>query len=416
MPHFFECGIAFFTTFVRMIIVIVLMSLAVIGLLLDAYIYYRTLRHASSCRWLRILYFVQAGVFNLGMVVVMGLYESLIGSTTDNMVMVMWLILIFMMSFLPKLIFALFSIIELLVSKIFKRSMHWLLYCGLLLGLSLLGVMMWGVSITRNNIKISRVDIISKELPESFNGFKIAFFSDVHLGNLGGNQAFLNQLVDKINSLDADIVFQGGDFVNAHSSEFTPLIKAIFERITSPVYSVLGNHDLGIYINNLTPEKERASLEQVIALQKQMGWQVLIDQQLWLHRNGDSISLAGLNYPQKAKLGISQQPIDPKAFVQTMANVPDSAFSIVISHTPSMWDFVPKAVSQVNLMISGHVHSGQVKVCGHSPASYLYPLWSGLYLDRGRYLYVNDGIGYVAFPMRIGANPEITLFTLKRKS
>ena len=71
-----------------------------------------------------------------------------------------------------------------------------------------------------------------------------------------------------------------------------------------------------------------------------------------------------------------------------------------------------------DLTLSGHVHSMQLKIRpwgrGWSPAKWIYKHWSGRY-DTGRHtLYVNDGTGYVAYPMRLGAWPEVTLFTLKR--
>ena len=105
----------------------------------------------------------------------------------------------------------------------------------------------------------------------------------------------------------------------------------------------------------------------------------------------------------------------------TYRHVSDSTFNITISHTPQNWDEI-RAAGKADLTLSGHVHAMQMKI--HlggktwSPARWMYPRWSGLYTEDGKYLYINDGMGYVMYPMRIGAYPEITLITLRstRKS
>ena len=71
-----------------------------------------------------------------------------------------------------------------------------------------------------------------------------------------------------------------------------------------------------------------------------------------------------------------------------------------------------------DLTLSGHVPAMQFKIRpwgrGWPPAAWLYEHWSGRYDDGRHTLYINDGTGCVAYPMRLGAWPEVTLFTLKR--
>ena len=97
--------------------------------------------------------------------------------------------------------------------------------------------------------------------------------------------------------------------------------------------------------------------------------------------------------------------------------VPDSLFNITLVHLPQLWGQILET-GHGDLTLSGHVHSMQFKIRpwgrGWSPASWIYEHWSGRYDADGRTLYVNDGTGYVAYPMRLGAWPEVTLFTLKR--
>lgn len=101
----------------------------------------------------------------------------------------------------------------------------------------------------------------------------------------------------------------------------------------------------------------------------------------------------------------------------TYRDVPEGLYNITAAHVPQLWDRI-LGTGHGDLTLSGHVHSMQSKFrlagCAFSPAQLLYRRWSGPYEEQGRTLYVNDGIGCVGFPMRIGANPEITLFELRR--
>ena len=105
------------------------------------------------------------------------------------------------------------------------------------------------------------------------------------------------------------------------------------------------------------------------------------------------------------------------ALGRAYAGVPDSLFNITLVHLPQLWGQILET-GHGDLTLSGHVHSMQFKIRpwgrGWSPASWIYEHWSGRYDADGRTLYVNDGTGYVAYPMRLGAWPEVTLFTLKR--
>ena len=103
---------------------------------------------------------------------------------------------------------------------------------------------------------------------------------------------------------------------------------------------------------------------------------------------------------------------------QAYAPVPEETFDLTISHTPEFWDQALRT-GNPDLTLSGHVHAMQFKIplgCrGWSPASWKYDRWSGLYSQLEKYLSINDGMGYVMYPMRIGTPPSITVITLKKK-
>tara|TARA_Y100001954_G_C15657032_1_gene525704 strand:- start:671 stop:961 length:291 start_codon:yes stop_codon:yes gene_type:complete len=91
-----------------------------------------------------------------------------------------------------------------------------------------------------------------------------------------------------------------------------------------------------------------------------------------------------------------------------------------MSHDPSHFDeVVKKHPKKMSLTLSGHTHGMQfgIEIPGvfrWSPVKYRYPKWAGLYEDAGRYLYVNRGFGFLAFPGRVGIWPEITVLELRK--
>jgi predicted MPP superfamily phosphohydrolase len=87
-------------------------------------------------------------------------------------------------------------------------------------------------------------------------------------------------------------------------------------------------------------------------------------------------------------------------------------FKILLSHDPSHWRREVLPDTDIHLTLAGHTHAMQTKILGFSPSRFVYPEYEGLYKEDGQMLYVNVGLGYLMFPMRLGAWPEITLFTL----
>ena len=148
-----------------------------------------------------------------------------------------------------------------------------------------------------------------------------------------------------------------------------------------------------------------------------MGWRVLDNETVYLRRGDDSISLSGISYDRSLARQRHDRTLPGYDFGTTYRDVPQDLYNITAAHIPQLWEQILDA-GYGDLTLSGHVHSMQCKIRlfgrAFSPAQLMYRHWSGPYEKQGRTLYVNDGIGYVGFPMRIGANPEITLFELRR--
>lgn len=337
------------------------------------------------------------------------LVSALVGAVSrDNspavMTLYMWLIWAWIVTVIPRLLYYVFHFLKL------RRT-------GVVLAALLTLFLLWGTTLGRTRIRVNRVEICSDRIPAAFDGFRFVQFSDAHVGALVRPERELTRLADTINALHPDAVFFTGDLVNIRSAELDAPTMALLQRIEGPVWSVTGNHDVGTYIRDSIRFPAEAEARTVVERQRAMGWCVLEDTTVYLRRGGDSISLTGISFDPALRERRHDRHLPADNLPEIYAGVPESAYNITLVHLPQLWELVT-AAGHGDLTLSGHVHSMQFKIRpwgrGWSPAQWIYDRWSGRY-DEGRHtLYINDGTGYVAYPMRLGAWPEVTLFTLKR--
>jgi predicted MPP superfamily phosphohydrolase len=333
---------------------------------------------------------------------------------------IMWLLWVFLLTALPKLLFTLGSLFDWLIALIVRKRYHLFRWVGGAIALVVVVGMICGATVGREKFVVDSVEVCSLRLPEAFEGYRIVQFSDVHLGTLNRPEQRLAQMVETINSLDADLVVNSGDIVNISYRDFTPEAAAVLSQIKArdEVVSVYGNHDLGFYIKDslaLPPAENVARLGEIFA---GMGWHTLRDQTMYVHRGADSIAVSGINFPHDGHLNGHNSDLAGIDLVKTFEGVPPDIYSVMVSHAPQMWEQII-GEGRGDLTLSGHVHAMQVKInllgWEWSPAQLLYKEWSGLYRNSdNKSLYINDGIGYVGYPMRVGAPSQITLITLRR--
>ena len=294
---------------------------------------------------------------------------------------------------------------------------------GLSIGAALfvvvLSILFVSILHTRKNIIVKECELKFASLPAAFDGYRIAFFSDLHVGAMIDSEKETCNVVNKINDLHPDLVIFGGDLVNIRYTELSDEIKRILGSIDAPdgVVSVMGNHDTGIYIKDTIALPRTENMRMVDAAMKDMNWIALRDSTLYIKRNSDSISITGFDFTDalleyRHSFSISEEYDTNRIF----HDVPDSEFNISVTHMPQLWRNITDA-NHGNLTLAGHVHATQIKFeCKDimfSPAMLMYKEWSGLYGDGEHRLYINDGVGNVGFYMRIGARPEITLLKLR---
>lgn len=400
-------------------IVTLLSVIAVLSLVSDIYVWFRYLRGTEKRR-LSVVYVMQAVLLDVALPVVfyaVSLHYGRDGSSGQAMLWLMWVLLL---SFVPKTLFALFLGVNDLLNRILRKKWRFFEVTGGVLAALAVCVLVYGALYGVSTIRVSRVVVSSPKVPEAFDGYRIVQFSDTHIGNLAPSGTLLADVIDTIRSLRPDLIVNSGDLVNVRSSEITPEVFRELKRLQAPdgVVSVLGNHDLGIYIPGGDGAAAR-SLERLKQVQHALGWNLLQNGKVWLRRGSDSVAVAGVDFPHNGRHHGMHAVEVGSDLGRAMQGVDTSHFSVLVAHTPSIWDSIPQ-VAAPDLTLSGHIHAMQMKLnlgrSHFSPAEFLYPEWSGLYARDGRRLYVNDGIGYVLFPMRIGAPAEVTLYELRRSA
>lgn len=275
--------------------------------------------------------------------------------------------------------------------------------------------LLYGMVKGKYNYKVLKYALEFDDLPDAFDGYTLTQISDVHSGSFD-NAEKVNYAVDLVNKQKSDIILFTGDLVNNVASEMNEW-KNVFGSLkaTDGVYSVLGNHDYGDYVEWNSPAEKAKNLQDLKDLQKEMGWDLLLNESRTFERDGQSIKLVGVE--NWGKGGFKKSGDLEKA----CESVTPDDFTILMSHDPSHWQAqVKEHPKNIHLTLSGHTHGMQfgIEIPGWfkwSLIKYRYENWAGVYEEFGRYINVNRGFGYLGYPGRVGIWPEVTVITLKKK-
>lgn len=283
-----------------------------------------------------------------------------------------------------------------------RRKTHPLNRRSFLIGAASMGLLAYGGTHGRHELEITHSSLPIRNLPDPFVGFRIVQISDIHL-EVFTEAWFLQHVVNTVNQLDPDLILITGDFVSYGLGPLSIALKAagicaeILSGLKAPHrYACLGNHDTHVGVAQVMRPLEAHGISFLVnsytAIEKG-------DSRLWLCGTADAaVAVADLN------LAVPARAKDP---VLLMCHEPDFADNIV-SH--------PR-FPQIDLMLSGHSHGGQVKLPCIGPL--VLPRWGkkypeGLYRFGHMQLYVNRGLGTVGVPLRWNCPPEISHFTLTR--
>lgn len=306
---------------------------------------------------------------------------------------------------LPKLTFVLSSLAGRLARRVFKLRRNWGNYVGLVLVLAELYILFHGTMVGTDRLNVRQVTIESDDLPEAFDGYRIAQFTDAHLGSM--KDELMLRAVTAINDMRPDLIVFTGDIQNMCPEEL-PRFAQTLKRLKAKdgVMSVLGNHDYSHYVN-VPPEEALRNERKTRDFETSVGWQLLLNDNRIVRRGADSIVIAGGEndgrppFPAKADLKKTMRGIDAKSFV------------VMLQHDPSAWrrHILPETNAQLTL--SGHTHGGQISLFGLRPTELVGKEDDGLYVEGKRKLFVSTGLGGFV-PFRFYMNPEVVEITLKK--
>lgn len=291
---------------------------------------------------------------------------------------------------------------------------EFLIKAGVVVAAIPLASLTYGVVSGAYDYKITKRTLVLPNLPASFEGLTLAQISDIHSGSFYNRKAVLGG-VELLMKEKPDLIFFTGDLVNNLASEMKDY-QDIFSKAKAPlgVFSVLGNHDYGDYYFGKEPSAAKAkNLELVKLSHKNMGWNLLLNENRIIKVDGDEIAVIGIENWGAGRF-IRRGRMD-----LAVKNTGDVPVKLLLSHDPSHWraQVLPE-FQQIDATFSGHTHGMQFGVKTEelqwSPVQYIYPEWAGFYREKNQQLYVNVGYGFLGYPGRVGIQPEITIFELRR--
>ncbi|MFI6264378.1 metallophosphoesterase [Micromonospora sp. NPDC051006] len=261
-------------------------------------------------------------------------------------------------------------------------------------GLTAVGVTGYGVRTAFGPPELDRVRIPLAKLPRSMDGLRIATVSDIHLGPLLG-RGHTERIVAAINRLDADVVAVVGDLVDGTVAELGEAAAPLRDlRSRYGNFFVTGNHEYYSGVEEWVREVDR------------LGLRVLQNQRVEIPARGGVLDLAGVNDVSGAQLSAAAGP----DYAAALGDRDPARPVVLLAHQPIA--AVEAAKFGVDLQLSGHTHGGQM-VPFNLAVKLEQPVVSGLGEVDGTKVYVTNGAGFWGPPVRVGANPQITLVELR---
>ena len=381
-------------------------------MLADWYIYRCILRRADRVAKWKKFHLLTSGF--LYMILIGALINIAVSVNDTGLVVSMWLIFTFFSVYIPKYIFIIFDLIA-RIPKIFHRHrIRIVSTICVIAGFAVMGIFWWGALFNRTAIDVKDVTVEIKNLPESFNDYKIVQISDLHVGSFLNDTTFVSKIVEHVNREEPDLILFTGDMVNRHSEEMEEFAAPLANlKAKDGAFAILGNHDYADYYPEYRTDGEKeVDVERLRDLYGMTAFNLLEDESRVIERGKDKIVLIGVG-----NIGKGPFPVYG-SLNKAYPTLNDSEVKILMSHDPSHWQdsIMNNPATNIDLTLSGHTHAMQMDIAGFSPARYYHKMWKGLHHDDlGRQLYINIGSGTVGIPARIGATPEITVITLKKK-
>lgn len=287
------------------------------------------------------------------------------------------------------------------------------------IGIALVLLIIYGF-IEPRLLDVEEEEAIIPNLPADWEGQQIAVLGDFQLGMWLDNEGTLEEAVAEILERDPAAVLILGDFIYHPGDQSEQEVAQALEVLRPlgeaniPVYTVLGNHDLGLQSKDAEVAEE--VVERLRNMLGSLGVQILHNEAIALDAEG-SVLADGEQGLFFAGIGSDWANADMPA--EALDGVPADAPRVVMMHNPNSFEEFPADTAP--LAVAGHTHGGQVRLANAPQWSWVAltseePVhtdgWIDDYGAPGNQLYVNRGIGMSTIPIRINARPELTIFTL----
>lgn len=243
-------------------------------------------------------------------------------------------------------------------------------------------------------IKTTYFSISDKNIPTSFDGYKIAQISDLHNAEFGDENS---DIIEILKNEKPDIIVFTGDLIDSNHTDIDIAMDFLEKAIKiAPCYFVTGNHEY--WLGNVYDEVEKRL--------KECGVNVLRNKQIKLERNGGYIQLIGVDDPN----------FTTRSMTETLSEFPMNEYTVLLSHRPEIFDTYVE--SGVDLVLSGHAHGGQFRlpfVGGLVAPDYgFFPEYdSGKYIKNNTTMIVSRGVGNSIIPVRFNNRPEVVIVKFK---
>jgi predicted MPP superfamily phosphohydrolase len=254
---------------------------------------------------------------------------------------------------------------------------------------ALTGVGAYGAVYERHHVNRITRDVAVRGLPPALDGLRIGMITDVHHSSVVPAED-VTRAVMLLKEAAPDIIVLGGDYISFFDRTYAAPVGELLAPLSSAphgAFAVLGNHD---------DEREMP------AVLSSRGFTVLQDQRTSLVINGERLDLAGIRF-------WTRSPAEVAAVLKGTGGT-----TILLSHDPRR--LAEAAALDVQLVLSGHTHGGQVIVPGFGAiAGRKFPVLSGYAMRDNTALFVSRGVGTVYVPVRINCPPDVAVLTLRRE-
>lgn len=318
---------------------------------------------------------------------------------------------------LPKFFFVVISLVAKLFGLWNATAYTVVNTLGVVVAAAVSMMALYGLVFGWKQLETKYVDLYFDDLPETYDGYRIAHLSDLHVGTYKGKTAFVEKVVRRVNEEKPDLVVFTGDLVNTDPEEIQPYVPLLSSFTAyDGVISVLGNHDYCLYGHPERWSDPREGGLQVADMERSMGWEVLMNESRILQKGPERIAIVGVENtgkPPFPQIGDLKSAVKDVTDYDTV-KCDDKLFTILLSHDPSHWRMEVLPKTDVPLTLSGHTHAAQLKLGKWSPSSWMYKEWGGAYQSGNQQLFISEGLGGT-LPFRFGARPQVVMITLHRR-